>query len=151
MSETKPQPRFMIRGQYIKDFSFENPHAPQSLMSLKDRPKIEVNVDLKSQRLEQETFDLTMVISVKASQDNKPLFLTELAYSGIFSVQNVPEQQLEPVLFIDCAFMLFPFARRVIADATRDGGFPPLLLDPIDFHTLYVQNKQGAKKAAPVQ
>ncbi len=146
---TTPPPAsgFAIRGQYIKDLSFENPNAPKSLMPSDVRPNIEVNVDLKAQKLQDDIYETTLHIVARAIADNTTLFLADLAYSGIFHTTNIPEDRLEPLLLIDCPFVLFPFARRVIADVTRDGGFPPLMLDPIDFHGLYMQNKTAASGA----
>lgn len=141
---------FAVKGQYIKDLSFENPHAPQSLSAVNTRPNIDVNVDLKAQRLQDDFYEMTLHISARATAEGNTLFLVELAYSGLFQVQNIPADKIEPLIMIDCPFVLFPFARRVIADVTRDGGFPPLMLDPIDFHALYVQNraKQTASAAS---
>ncbi len=141
-------PRFLVKGQYIKDLSFENPHAPASLLNLKEKPGLEVTVDLKAQKLQQEgMFELTMLLSARASAENTTLFLVELAYGGMFQLVNVPEEHIEPLLLVDAPFVLFPFARRVISDITRDGGFPPLMLEPIDFHALYRQNKGDVRKA----
>lgn len=133
-------PTFIVRGQYVKDLSFENPHAPQSLMALNTPPKIEVNVDLKAQRVDENLYELTMHLAARASIEGNVLFLAELVYGGIFQLSNVPPERIDQIILIDCPFVLFPFARRVLSDVTRDGGFPPLMLDPIDFHSLYVQN-----------
>ena len=135
---------FVVKGQYIKDLSFENPHAPHSLMASNAKPAIEVNVDLKAQKLQDNFYEMTLQIAARATAEGNTLFLVDLAYAGIFEVVNIPEDRIEPLLLIDCPFVLFPFARRVISDVTRDGGFPPLMLDPIDFHNLYIQNKQRA-------
>ncbi len=137
---------FAVKGQYIKDLSFENPHAPHSLMNI-GKPSIEVNVDLKAQKLQDNTYEMTLHIAARATAESNTMFLVDLAYAGIFQVSNVPEDRIEPLIMIDCPFVLFPFARRVIADVTRDGGFPPLMLDPIDFHALYMQNR-ARKRAA---
>lgn len=143
---TSQNQSFAVKGQYIKDLSFENPGAPQSLMLTNVKPAIDVNVDLKAQKLQETVYEMTLHIAARAVADTNTLFLVELAYAGIFQLANIPADRVEPLLLIDCPFVLFPFARRVIADVTRDGGFPPLLLDPIDFHSLYMQNKnkQGA-------
>jgi preprotein translocase subunit SecB len=138
-------PRFLVKGQYIKDLSFENPHAPASLLNLKEKPGLEVSVDLKAQKLQDGMFELTMLLSARASAENATVFLVELAYGGLFQLVNVPEEHIEPLLLVDAPFVLFPFARRVISDITRDGGFPPLMLEPIDFHALYRQNKSGVR------
>lgn len=133
---------FAIRGQYIKDLSFENPYAPQSLMSASGKPAIEVNVDIKAQKMQDDIYEMTLHIATRATADARSLFLVDLSYAGIFQVTGIPAESIEQVLLIDCAFLLFPFARRVIADVTRDGGFPPLMLEPIDFHSLYQQGRQ---------
>lgn len=142
----KPQdnaPSFVIRAQYVKDLSFENPHAPQSLFAPdQQRPNIDVGVDIKAQKLQDDVYEVVIVLSTRAHQNNNSLFLAELAYAGVFQVSNIPQEHMDRVLLIDAPFILFPFIRRVISDVTRDGGFPPLLLDPIDFHQIYQQNKQ---------
>jgi preprotein translocase subunit SecB len=102
-----------------------------------------VNVDLKAQKLQDNIYEMTLHISARAVAEGNTMFLVELAYGGIFQVTNIPEDRIEPLIMIECPFVLFPFARRVIADVTRDGGFPPLMLDPIDFHALYMQNKSS--------
>lgn len=134
-------PSFLVKGQYIKDLSFESPHAPQSLMGTTSRPTIDVSVDLRAATLPEDMYEMTLQLAARATADGNILFLVELAYAGIFQISNVPEDRIEQLIMIDCPFVLFPFARRVIADVTRDGGFPPLMLDPIDFHSLYMQNR----------
>lgn len=149
--ENKPQggaPSFSVRAQYIKDLSFENPHAPHSLMAADKQPAIDVNVDLKAQKLEEDIFETNLLIKAKASIEDNTMFIAELAYGGVFQLVNVPEDKIEQLLLVDCPFVLFPFARRIIADATRDGGFPPLLLDPMDFHALYLQNRKQKEEAS---
>lgn len=141
------KPSFAVKGQYIKDLSFENPHAPQSLNAINKQPSIDVNVDLKAQKLQDGIYEMVLHVSAKASSEGNTLFLIELAYAGVFQLANVEEDKIEPLIMIDCPFVLFPFARRVIADVTRDGGFPPLMLDPIDFHTLYLQKKTGGQQS----
>lgn len=139
---------FIVKGQYIKDLSFENPHAPQSLLATNNKPSIDVNVDLKAQKLQEDIYEMTLHISARAVLDGNTLFLVDLAYAGIFQITNIPPEHIEPLILVDCPFVLFPFARRVIADVTRDGGFPPLMLDPIDFHALYRQNRARAEATA---
>lgn len=145
MTENNPAaekpPSFVIKGQYVKDISFESPNAPQSLMANNYAPKIEVNVELKAQKLQENIYETTLHITARASNEANALFLADLSYAGIFEISNIPPEHVEPLIMIDCPFVLFPFARRVISDLTRDGGFPPLMLDPIDFHSLYMQNK----------
>lgn len=137
-----PVPGFQVRAQYIKDLSFESPHAPQSLFSTNARPGIDVSVDLKAQKLQDDTYEVVVNISTRAATENNTLFLVELSYAGVFHIIGIPEEHMERVLLIDAPFIMFPFLRRIISDITRDGGFPPLMLDPIDFNQLYIQNKQ---------
>ncbi|MBV8938437.1 MAG: protein-export chaperone SecB [Alphaproteobacteria bacterium] len=146
MSEPDERPpSFMVKGQYIKDLSFENPNAPHSLAVLETRPSIDVRVDLRAQKLQEEFYEVQLAVNSRATLEGATLFLVELVYAGVFEVVNVPADRLEALLWVECPFVLFPFARRVVADVTRDGGFPPLMLDPIDFHALYMQ--QRAKKS----
>lgn len=142
------QPRFALRTQYIKDLSLENPHAPASIIAAnKQAPKVELNVDLAAQKIQDDLFELMMRINVRALGE-RTLFMVDLTYAGLFAVSNIPEQNLEPVLMVDGAFILFPFARRVVADITRDGGFPPLLLEPVDFYRFYQEKVAQAQVAA---
>jgi preprotein translocase subunit SecB len=133
--------RFIMKGQYIKDLSFENPNAPHTLIKPDEKPKVTVNVSLKAGKFNENLFELTMKIAARADGEANAIFIVELDYCAIIQLVNIPEERQEQVLFIDCAAMLFPFARRVLADVTRDGGFPPMLLEPIDFIGLYEYNK----------
>ena len=154
MTEEKKgaQRGFVINGQYIKDLSFENPNAPRSLFAADVKPGIDLSVDLKAQRLKDDSYELEMHISAKAAAENDVLFVVELAYAGIFTLMNTPPEEAEPLLLIECPQVLFPFARRVVADVTRDGGFPPLMLEPMDFRHLYDSRKkaEGAPAAEAV-
>ncbi|MEI9990475.1 MAG: protein-export chaperone SecB [Rhizomicrobium sp.] len=128
-------PRIQIIAQYVKDLSFENPGAPASVTV---RPQIDLGVDLQARRLEGELYEVELKLRVNAkSQDDKPVFLLELAYAGLLQIVNVPEEVLQQVLLIEGPHLLFPFARRIISDAVRDGGMPPLMIEPIDFAGLY--------------
>jgi preprotein translocase subunit SecB len=140
---SEAQPQLAVNAQYVKDFSFENPNAPQSLVPSETRPQIEVNVDVQARGLSPNAYEVALRITANARQSETSVFVVELVYGGLFTLQNVPQEQLEPVLLIECPRLLFPFARRIIADATRDGGFPPLLLDPIDFVQLYRRHRQS--------
>ncbi len=149
MTDSTPNPQLTIRGQYIKDLSFESPKGPFAMNELKEAPKMEVNVDLEGKKVGDDLYEMVLKISVEASAPDDKLFVTELAYGGIFQMQNVPDDRVQAMLFIDCPFIIFPFARRVLADVTRDGGFPPLMLEPIDFHGLFVKRqKQDQEKEA---
>ena len=135
-------PNLQVVGQYIKDLSFENPGATANIV---DRPQIELAVDLNAGRLsDADMFEVELKIRVDAKSDGKALFLLEVAYAGVFRLTNVPDvatQQM--ILLIQAPHMLFPFARRIVADVVRDGGMPPLMVDPIDFAGLY-QAKMAA-------
>jgi preprotein translocase subunit SecB len=149
MADATPTPSLTIRGQYIKDLSFEAPKGPFVMSQLKESPKMDVNVDLEGTKVSDDLYELTLKTSVKAnSQEGEALFVAELAYGGLFQIQNAEDERIQPMLFIDCAFILFPFARRVMADVTRDGGFPPLMLEPIDFHSLFVKRAEAAQAEA---
>lgn len=142
------QPHMTINAQYVKDFSFENPNAPQSLVQSETRPQIEVNIDVQGRGVSQNTYEVALRITATARQGEATAFVAELLYGGLFTLQNIPDDQIEPICLIECPRLLFPFARRIIADATRDGGFPPLLLDPIDFVALYRQNRLAQAQTA---
>ncbi len=142
------QPNLTINAQYVRDLSFENPNAPQSLMQTQTRPQIEVNIDVQARGVGPNAYDVSLRITATAKQGEATAFVTELLYGGLFTLTNVPDDQVEMICLIECPRLLFPFARRIIADATRDGGFPPLLLDPIDFVSLYRQNRLATQAAA---
>jgi preprotein translocase subunit SecB len=129
-------PNLQVVAQYIKDLSFENPGA---ISNITDRPQIELAVDLNLQRLaDKDMFEVELKIRVDAKSDSKALFLLEVAYAGVFRLTNVPDvgtQQM--ILLIQAPHMLFPFVRRIVADVVRDGGMPPLMIEPIDFMQLY--------------
>ncbi len=129
-----------INAQYIKDFSFENPRAPASLKPQQLQPKVEVHVDVKATRLSDSAFEVTLTVTVNGANDEGQLFLVELSYAGVFTLNNIPQEHLQAVLLIECPRLIFPFARNIVADITRDGGFPPLLIQPVDFAQLYRQS-----------
>lgn len=136
-----------VNAQYIKDISFECP-KPSALYPNTSSPKIDVSIQVKAGALKPDSiFEVVLQFRVKATKDKDTFFVLELDYAGLFTLTAVPDQERGPVLFIFCPGLLFPFARRVIADITRDGGFPPLLLDPVDFARLYQKNMaETAKK-----
>lgn len=125
--------RIQVLGQYVKDLSFENPSAG----SQPQRPQIELGVDLQARRLEAERFEVELKLRVTAKAEEKALFLLELVYAGLFGIENAPEEILQQFLLIEAPHIIFPFARRIVADVVRDGGMPPLLIEPIDFASLY--------------
>ncbi len=127
-------PRIQVIGQYIKDLSFENPSAPGNLTG---RPQIELGVDLQARQVEREHYEVELKLRVSATNEDKPAFLLELVYAGLFHLQNIPDEVRNQVLLIDAPQILFPFARRIVADIVRDGGMPPLMIEPIDFASLF--------------
>lgn len=128
--------------QYTKDFSFENPNAPRSLGPQQQGPSIGLQVNVSATGLSNTDFESVLTLEGKATIGEEVLFVFELSYAGVFRLQNIPQEQLHPVVMIDCPRLLFPFARQIIADAVRNGGFPPLYIDPIDFAALYQQRVQ---------
>ncbi|NRA74060.1 MAG: protein-export chaperone SecB [Rickettsiales bacterium] len=137
------QPQVVINTQYVKDLSFESPEAPACFMEIKTAPKIDLALDIKVQDLQKESYEIVLKIDAKALLNEKTLFMVELEYAGLFSIKNIDkDDQKEQILLIYCPSLIFPFARRVIADVTRDGGFQPLMVNPIDFAALYMQQKQ---------
>lgn len=135
-------PAFRILAQYVKDMSFENPRAPDSLR-VEGKPQIDMGVEMSAQGRPDGLFEVELRLSVKASTETMAVFHVELVYAGLFALAGVQEQDIEPMLLIECPRYLFPFAREIIARATADGGFyPPFMLDPIDFAGIYVQRQQ---------
>ncbi|MFO1186895.1 MAG: protein-export chaperone SecB [Alphaproteobacteria bacterium] len=131
------QPQFRVLAQYVKDLSFENPNAPSSLIQRPGKPDISVRVDINTRRLSGDQFETELRLQVEAKQENEVQFIIDLLFAGLFLIQGVPVENLEPVLVIECPRLLFPFARRVISDASRDGGFMPLNIEPVDFAAVY--------------
>ena len=136
------QPIVAINIQYIKDLSFENPHSPLVLAQITTQPQINVTIDIKAAGIEKDRYEVVLMVSAKATAEEKTLYLLELAYAAVVTIQNLPPENLEGVLMIHVPSLLFPFARRIIADITRDGGAPTLALEPIDFTALYMMKKQ---------
>ena len=146
------QPPLIVKGQYVKDFSFENPHAPEVFLQGDVQPQVDINVNVDARRLPTGDFEVTLSIKVDAKSKDRQVFLCELAYAGVFALGSIiPQDQHQGVLLIECPRLLFPYARAIISDATREGGFPPLTLQPIDFFSLYQQQMQQQGKAAPAQ
>lgn len=133
-------PGMNVLGQYVKDFSFENPNAPKSLQPRQQQPSINININVNAEPVGENQFEVSLIMNAKAGSDADLLFNIELTYAGVFRIHNVPEEHLHPFVFIECPRMLFPFARQIVADAARNGGFPPLMVDPVDFATLYRHN-----------
>ncbi len=131
--------------QYIKDLSFENPLAVEAATGEESSPQVNLDCSVESQKLADQTYEVVLSIEARAVRDDKTLFLIAVDYAGLFSINNVPEEHIEPVLNVHCATLLFPFARSVVANVTKDGGYPPLLIDIIDFDKLYNHRISAAK------
>ena len=141
-AQAQPEQNAMINilAQYVKDFSFESPGAPQSLKGRDNKnPSININVNVNANPLADKEYDVAMTLTAHATYDKDVLFNAELVYGGVFRIDGFPQEHMLPLLFIECPRLLFPFARQIIADATRNGGFPPLLIDPIDFAKMFQQ------------
>ncbi|MDZ5697405.1 MULTISPECIES: protein-export chaperone SecB [Phyllobacteriaceae] len=145
------QASLSVLTQYIKDLSFESPGAPQSLRARDKAPAININVNVNANPLGGTEYDVVLTLNARAEADNSVLFNVELVYGGVFRIQNVPQERMLPLLFIECPRLLFPFARQVIADATRGGGFPPLMIDPIDFARMFQQRIAEEQTKSKVQ
>ncbi len=136
-------PQVGILAQYVKDLSFENPNAPSSLQ-MQGQPKIDVAVNVNARSGGQDMFEVELSIEATAkSPDERVAFVVSLIYAGLFRLAGAPEEAIEPFLIVEAPRILFPFARRVVADSVRDGGFPPLMLDPIDFGSMYLQQLEA--------
>ena len=178
MSETTPAPQptaqpaqpLVVNIQYVKDLSFEVPGAPQIYSQLKTQPQVSINLDVQARRVQeaQSVFEVAIVIRAEA-HDSSPqtngqaapqpgspqpatptVFVAELTYAGVFTLNGLPDNAIEPVLLVECPRILFPFARNILSDVTRDGGFPPVLLQPIDFVALWQSRRAQAGASNPV-
>ena len=143
------RPSLSALGQYIKDLSFENPNAPNSLVPRENGPNIAINVNVNAKQIADTDFEVELLLEGKAGDGVDLMFRFELNYAGIFRVVNIPAENIQGVIMIECPRLLFPFARQIIADSVRNGGFPPLLIDPIDFTGLY-QQKLSQMQGEPV-
>lgn len=144
-------PTLNILAQYVKDLSFESPGAPNSLRGRDKAPGININVNVSPNQLSEKEFDVTLTLSAKASYDNDVLFNVELVYGGVFRIEGFPQEHMLPLLFIECPRLIFPFARQIVAECTRNGGFPPLMIDPIDFASMFQQRVAEEQAKAKVQ
>jgi len=147
-AQDKP-PQLNVLAQYIKDFSFENPNAPRSLASNQQAPGINIQINVNAAPMGESDYEVVLRLEGKAENAGAVLFSFDLSFGGAFRIQNVPQDSLHPVIMIECPRLLFPFAREIIATAVRNGGFPPLLLDPVDFVSLYRQRMAATQPAQP--
>ena len=145
----QPAPQLNVLAQYTKDLSFENPNAPTSLGQQQQQPAINIQINVSANNLSENEYEVILSIEGKAESAGKVMFSFDLAYAGVFRIVNVPKENLHPLVMIECPRLLFPFAREIVASAVRDGGFPPLMIDPIDFVALYRQ-KMSELQPPPV-
>ena len=143
------QPGIRILAQYIRDLSFESPRAPESLRAGAAQPQVDLGVELNARGRPDGYYEVELKLTARAVRDNDAVFVIELLYAGLFQIVGIAGPDLEAVLMIECPRYLFPFARRIIADLTGEGGFPPFMLEPIDFAGIYAQRKaqEGAEPA----
>jgi preprotein translocase subunit SecB len=143
------QQQLIINAQYIKDLSFENPRAPASLRQQTTPPAVEINVDVKAQGLAPENYEVVLTIKASARVQQEMLFIVELVYGAVVTIRNVAQDVISPILLVETPRLMFPFARNIIAETTRDGGFPPLMINPIDFGELLRRNSGTAPPGIP--
>ena len=145
--EEQMAPQMNVLAQYVKDFSFENPHAPHSLRPREKQPEISININVNPTPLSETDFEVELKLEAKAQDGEEVMFNVELIYAGVFRIQGIPKEALQAAVLIECPRLLFPFARQIVADATRNGSFPPLMIDPVDFAQLFRQRMAEAGKA----
>ena len=144
------QPQLNVLSQYIKDFSFENPNAPKSFANTV-QPQIGIQINVQANPISNTDFEVELKLEGKAEVNGSTLFAFDLTYAGVFHLQGIPQDSIGPLVMIECPRILFPFAREIIASAVISGGYPPLLLDPIDFVGLYQQRAAQAQQQSPAQ
>jgi preprotein translocase subunit SecB len=169
MSETSPQagaqqrPPLVVNIQYVKDLSFEVPGGPQVFTQLRAQPSVNINLDVQARRVQegQDVFEVSLLIRAEAQETPEQtggngagpapntVFVAEMTYSGVFTLSGLPDNAVEPVLLVECPRLLFPFARNLLADVTREGGFPPVLLQPIDFVALWQARRAQGQAQVP--
>ena len=144
-------PVWRLISQYIKDLSFENPNAPASILTQATMPNFDVNINVGVNRLPDDIFAVEMTLKAKAVREDSVVFNVELVYGGAFLVKNIPDQQLAPLLMVESPRLLFPFARQILATVSQQGGFPPLMMEPVDFAAIYRNNLAAMAKAQQEQ
>ena len=141
-------PRFAVLAQYTKDLSFENPNAPRTLSQQPQSPNVSLQVNVAARQLAANDYEVSLTLEGGAGEGASALFKFELDYAGVFRIENIPAEQVQPLMMIEGPRILFPFARQIVADAVRGGGYPPLYVEPIDFQRLYLQRLAAANAAA---
>src|ERR1700712_1158271 len=144
---TANAPSFSLIGQYIRDMSFENPGAPGSIMLGGPNPNFQVGINVGVKKQSDDVYAVEITLNAKADREKNVLFNVELIYGGVFRMKNIAESQLAPLLLVECPRLIFPFARQVLATITQQGGFPPLMMEPVDFNAIYLQNLKSLQDA----
>jgi preprotein translocase subunit SecB len=147
MADEPAAPSFNLIGQYIRDMSFENPGAPASIMMGGPNPNFQVGINVGVKKQSEELYAVEITLNAKADREKNVLFNVELIYGGVFRMVNIPEANLAPLLLVECPRLIFPFARQVLATITQQGGFPPLMMEPVDFAAIYQQNLKSLQDA----
>jgi preprotein translocase subunit SecB len=146
--ETANAPRFTVLTQFTRDFSFENPNAPRTLAPQNQAPRINLQINVNARQLAPTDYEVSLLLEGGAGEGAESLFKFELNYAGVFRLENIPAEQVQPIVMIEGPRILFPFARQIVAEAVRGGGYPPLYVDPIDFQGLYLQRLAAAQQTA---
>lgn len=147
--EAPSGPMLSILAQYTKDQSFENPNAPASLRSGLEPPQISINIEIGRQMMEDDTVEVTLMLQADARRGDQVAFIAELEYSGLFAFQGVSVEEIQPLILIECPRLLFPFARQILAEMTQNGGFPPIMLEPPDFASMFREEMMRRAAEAP--
>jgi len=147
-AEAAAQAHVHVMGQYVKDLSFENPNIARLLEAPGETPNMNLEVHVNAQRMGTDVYESAIDLKARATNPKGVIYNLEIVYAGLFRVQNIPEPALEGFLLVNCPALIFPFLRRLVADISREGGFPPLLLDPLDFGGLFMRRKQERAAAA---
>jgi preprotein translocase subunit SecB len=148
-----PQPTSVqVHAQYVRDFSFENPGAPHSLRPAAGQPEMDVNIVIDANKIADETnpdlYESAVKLTIRSTRGGETLFIAEIVYAALVTLKDVAPTHIKPILYVEVPQLLFPFARQIIANAVSSGGFPPLLLNPVDFRGMYVNSLKQAKEGA---
>jgi preprotein translocase subunit SecB len=138
-----------VIGQYIKDLSFESPNPGKLLSGTPESPNLKLEINVNATQAGPDIYESAIDFKANATAKIGVIYEFEMIYAAMFKIENVPEPSIEPILMVNCPMLLFPFMRRIVADVTREGGFPPLLLDPVDFMALYIRKRELAAQATP--
>ncbi len=148
--QTAGAPGLAINIQYVKDLSFEVPGGPEIFTQLKAQPEVSIHLDVNARQVAQQSFEVVLSIRAEARNQGQTAFIAELDYAGVFTLNNIPPELVEPVLLAEAPRLLFPFARNIMAEVTREGGFPPVMLQPIDFLALWQSRRaQSLAESTP--